>query len=227
MPSAPARRIAGPDTLVAGAALAYAVATLAALLLPAPAKGWAVLAVSFGGCAGLVALARALDRPAWSAALGVLVPISIFQLVPDWFLADALGTLRFPDTGGIRVGDVIPLAMCGMWALPLFLVVLLARDSVARGALVAFALFLGTELAAPTAALWEPAGDVTKVAGVALYVLPAEAVLGAATVLAVRATRDRPLGERLLAAAAVSTLYTGALALCWFLIDHATLTLSA
>ena len=209
------------------AALVYAGATLFALLLPAPAKGWAVLAVSFGGCAGLVALTRAPARPAWSAALGVLIPISIFQIVPDWFLADALGTLRFPDTGGIRVGDAIPLAMCGMWALPLFLVVLLARDSVARGALAAFVLFLGTELAAPTAALWEPAGEVTKVAGVALYVLPAEAVLGAATVLAVRATRDRPLGERVLAAAAVSTLYTGALALCWFFIDHAALTLSA
>jgi hypothetical protein len=208
-------------------ALAYATATLIALLLPSPTKGWAVLAVSIGGCAGLVVLARVLDRPAWSAALGVLIPISIFQIVPDWFLADALGTLRFPDTGGIRVGDVIPLAMCGMWALPLFLVVLIARDNVARGALAAFVLFLGTELAAPTAALWEPAGDVTKLAGVALYVLPAEAVLGAATVLAVRATRDRPLGERLLAAAAVSTLYTGALALCWFFIDHAALTLSA
>ncbi|HEX5922769.1 MAG TPA: hypothetical protein VFY45_02985 [Baekduia sp.] len=209
------------------AASAYVIATLIALLLPSPAKGWAVLAVSSGGCAGLVALARVLDRPAWSAALGVLIPISIFQLVPDWFLADALGTLNFPDTGGIRVGGVIPLAMCGMWALPLFLVVLIARDSIARGALAAFVLFLGTELAAPTAALWEPAGDVTKIAGVALYVLPAEAVLGAATVLAVRATRDRPLGERMLAAAVVSTLYTGALVLCWFFIDQAALTLSA
>jgi hypothetical protein len=212
---------------VASAALAYALATLIAIVLPAPAKGWAVLAVSFGGCVGLVALARAVDHPAWSAALGVLIPISIFQLVPDWFLADALGTLHFPDTGGVRVGGAIPLAMCGMWALPLFLVVLIARDNAARGALAALMLFLGTELAAPTAALWEPAGDVTKLAGVALYVLPAEAVLGAATVLAVRATRDRPLGERLLAAAAVGTLYTGALALCWFFIDHAALTLSA
>jgi hypothetical protein len=212
---------------VVAAASAYAAATLIALLLPSPAKGWAVLAVSVGGCAGLVAVSRTLDRPAWSAALGVLIPISIFQIVPDWFLADALGTLRFPDTGGIRVGHVIPLAMCGMWALPLLLVVLIARDSIARGALAAFVLFLGTELAAPTAALWEPVGDVAKVAGVALYVLPAEAVLGAATVLAVRATRDRPLGDRLLAAAAVSTLYTGALALCWFFIDHAALSLSA
>jgi hypothetical protein len=213
--------------VVVGAALIYAAATLVALLLPSPAKGWAVLAVSVGGCVGLVALARVLDRPAWSAALGVLIPISVFQLVPDWFLADGLGTLRFPDTGGIRVGEVIPLAMCGMWALPLLVVVLIARDSVARGAVVAFVVFLGTELAAPTAGLWEPAGDVTKAAGVALYVLPAEAVLGAATVLAVRVARDQPLGERLLAAAAVSTIYTGALALSWFFIDCARLTLLA
>lgn len=217
-PSLSPRRIAVP-AVVPLAALVYAAATLVALLLPSPAKGWAVLVVSFGGCAGLVAVARAADRPDWAAALGVLIPISVFQLFPDWFLAAGLGTLRFPDTGGIRVDDVIPLAMCGMWALPLFLVVLVARDSVARGAVAGLVLFLGTELAAPVAGLWEPAGDVTTVAGVALYVLPAEAVLGAATVLAVRATRDRPLVERVVAAAAVSTLYTGALAMCWFLID--------
>lgn len=225
-PSLSPRRIAVPP-VVPLAAAAYAVATLVALLLPSPAKGWAVLAVSFGGCAALVAVAHAAGRPEWSAALGVLIPISVFQLFPDWFLAGALGTLRFPDTGGVRVGDAIPLAMCGMWALPLLVVVSVARDDVARGAVAAFVLFLGTELAAPTAALWEPAGDVTKVAGVAVYVLPAEAVLGAATVLAVRAARGRGLGERVLAAAAVSTTYTGALGLCWFLIDRAAWTLSA
>jgi hypothetical protein len=91
------RRIAGHDALVAGAALAYGVATLVALLLPSPAKGWAVLAVSFGGCAGLV-----------------------------------------------------------------------ARDSVARGAVAGLVLFVATELAAPTAVLWEPAGGVTNVLGVAV-----------------------------------------------------------
>lgn len=213
---APSRRLALPNgaALPLAALAAYAVASVVALSLPSPAKGWAVLVVSFGGCAALVAVTRA-------QALWVLVPASIFQLLPDWFLAGGLGTLRFPDTGGVRVDDVIPLAMCGMWALPLYLIVLAARDSVARGALLGFLVFFGTELLAPTAGLWEPAGDLTKVFGVALYVLPAEAALGAAAVVGARVATavSRPVSERVLAGLAISTSYTGALALCWFLID--------
>ena len=213
---APARRLAPPAgaSLPLAALAAYAVATVVALALPSPAKGWAVLVVSFGGCAALVAVTRA-------AALWVLVPASAFQLFPDWFLAGGLGTLRFPDTGGIRVDDVIPLAMCGMWALPLYAIVLVARDSVARGALAGLVLFFGTELLAPAAGLWEPAGDLTEVLGVAVYVLPAEAALGAGAVVAARVATavSRPVAERVLAGAALSTFYTGALALSWFLID--------
>jgi hypothetical protein len=202
------------STLPLAALAVYAVAAVIALALPSPAKGWAVLVVSFGGCAALVAVTRA-------EALWVLVPASICQLLPDWFLAGGLGTLRFPDTGGVRVDDVIPLAMCGMWALPLYLIVVVAKDSVVRGAVAGFLVFLGTELLAPTAGLWEPAGELTKVAGVALYVLPAEAALGAAAVVAARVATavSRPVAERVLAGAAVSVFYTGALALCWFLID--------
>jgi hypothetical protein len=211
--------------LAAGAA--YLFAGTVAILLDPPAKGWAVLAVSIGGCVGLVVVARAERRADWLLALGVLIPISVFQLFPDWFLSAGLGTLRFPDTGGLRVGHAIPLAMCGMWALPLFVVVLAAGDRVGRGALAALVVFAATELAAPSLHLWEPAGDVTKVLGVAVYVLPAEAVLGAATVYAVRTVRERSLGVRLLAAAAVSTTYTGALALSWFLVDRAEWVLSA
>jgi hypothetical protein len=225
--SAPSSAPPFPRTPVAVGGALYVLAGLVALALPVPAKGWAVLAVSVGGCVGLVLVARAGGRADWLAALGVVIPISIFQVLPDWFLVDGPGTLAFPDTGGIRVGHAIPLAMAGMWALPLFVVVLLARGSVVRGAVAGLLVFLATELAAPALDLWKPVGDVTKVLGVAVYVLPAEAVLGAATVLAVRWAADRGLAERVLAAAAVSTIYTGALALSWFLIDQADWALSA
>jgi len=220
-------RVSRPVRIAGPAALAYAAAGAVALSLSEPAKGWAVLVTSFGGCAALLLVARLVGIAAWRRAAAIAVAVSVFQIFPDWFLADALGTLRFPDTGGIRVGHAIPLAMCGMWALPLFVVVLAARGSAVRGALVAFAVFLATELAAPSLGLWEPAGPLTKVAGVALYVLPAEAALGAATVLAVRATERRSAGERVAAVVAVSTLYTGALALAWFLINRAGWSLSA
>ncbi len=216
-----------PVVTVTVAAVAYALVATLALALEPPAKGWAVLACSVGGCVALVVVARQAGRSDWLAALGVLIPISIFQVLPDWFLADGLGTLHFPDTGAVRVGGVIPLAMAGMWAIPLFVVYLAAHGSAARGAVVAFLFFLATELLAPAVDLWGPAGGVREILGVAVYVLPAEAVLGAATVIAVRETAQRSFGVRILAALAVSTLYTGALALCWFLIDHADLTLSA
>jgi hypothetical protein len=62
------------------------------------------------------------------------------------------------------------------------------------------------ELLAPALGLWEPRGS-RELGGTALYVLPAEAVLGAAVVAAARTARTTR--ERLLAAPAVALLYSG------------------
>lgn len=199
-------------------ATAYAVAGALALALNAPAKGWAVLVVSIAGAVGVCLLALTTDRREWLTALGVIVPISLFQVLPDWFLAVELGSIEFPDNGGIRIDDAIPLAMATMWVLPLLVVVLAARDDLLRGAIVSALLFLVTELFAPVAGLWEPAGGAREVAGVAIYVIPAEALLGAATVYAVRVAGDGSLATRVFAGALVSIFYTGALATSWLII---------
>ena len=205
---------------------AWLLAGAVALALPVPARGWAVLAVTLAYVVALPLLARAVGRRDWLAACGVALAISVFQIVPDWILVVQTGTLRFPDLGGPRVGDAIPLVMCGMWTAPLFLTLLLSRGSPLGAALVALLLFAGTELLAPTFGLWEPAGDTTRILGVALYVLPAEAALGAATALAWRAGRDRGTLARLGLGAAVSTAYTGALVVALFLVDRASITIS-
>jgi hypothetical protein len=211
--------------VLAGAAV-YGVAGAIALSLSSPAKGYAILACSFGGVLGVIWIARATGRSEWLAALSVIVPISIFQVFPDWFLAAGPGSIVFPDNGGVRIGDVIPLAMAGLWVLPLLVVARLSRDSLWRGAAIATVLFLATELVAPSLSLWKPAGGVHELAGVAIYVLPAEAALGAATVYALRQAAHGTWAARITAAVAVSIFYTGALALCWLLIDQARLTLS-
>jgi hypothetical protein len=149
------------------------------------------------------------------------VPVSVFQVLPDWVLSDLVGTLRFPDTGGPRVDDVIPLAMAGMWVAPLFLAVALSGGRPARTAALAAVIFLGAELAAPGLGLWEPTGGTTRWAGVAIYVIAAEAALGWATAVAFGATRHTGWSRRLGAALAVSTFYLGALVLSHFLIDVA------
>ena len=197
------------------------VACAAALSLDRPARGWGVLATVVAYVIALQLAARRSGRPDLAALAAFLVPVAVFQVLPDWVLAGLVGTLRFPDTGGLRVDDVIPVAMAGMWVAPLFIAVALAGGRPARAAVLAVVVFLAAEIAAPMLGLWEPTGDTTRWAGVAVYVLPAEAALGWATAYAFGATRTSSVPTRIGAALAVSTFYLGALVLAYFLIDVA------
>jgi hypothetical protein len=192
-----------------------------ALSLDSPAQGWAVFGCVVGYVAALLWVCRATGQSDLFALAGFLAFVSVFQVLPDWVLADLVGTLRFPETGGPRVDDVIPLAMAAMWVAPLFAAVALSGGRPGRAALLAGAIFFGTELFAPTLGLWKPVGDVHRVLGVAIYVLPAEAVLGWAAATAFILVRRASLVARVGAALAVSTFYLGALVLAHFLIDVA------
>jgi len=192
-----------------------------AVLLPTPAQGWAVLACVVGYNVALPLVARSVGRTDWVLLWAFLLPVSVFQVLPDWVLADLVGTLAFPDVGGPRVDDVIPVAMGGMWVAPLFAALALGGGRPGRTAALAAGIFLGSELLAPVVDLWEPTGDTTRVLGVAIYVVPAEAALGWAAAVAFGLVRERTAGVRIGAALAVSTFYLGALVLAHFLIDVA------
>jgi hypothetical protein len=190
-----------------------------AISLDAPAKGWAVLTCVVVYNVAVPLTARATGRDDLLRLWAFLLPVSVFQLLPDWVLADVLGTIAFPDVGGPRADDVIPLAMCGMWVAPLFAALALAGGSSARAAGLALAIFAGAELLAPTLELWEPTGTPTTAAGVALYVLPAEAALGWAAMVALPFATSA--ARRIGLALAVSTFYLGALTLAHFVLDVA------
>ena len=193
-----------------------------ALALDPPTQGWAVFICAVVYVVALLWVCQATGNRDLFALAGFLVFVSIFQVLPDWVLAEVVGTLRFPDLGGPRVDDVIPLAMAAMWVAPLFVAVALAGGRPGRSALFAALIFFGTEVMAPTLGLWEPVGDTWRVLGVAVYVVPAEAALGWATATAFAAVRDRSVLARIGAALAVSTFYLGALVLAYFVIDVAT-----
>lgn len=192
-----------------------------ALSLDAPARGWGVLVCVVAYVVALLVVCRATGNRDLLALASFLTLVSIFQVLPDWVLADLVGTLRFPDQGGPRVDDVIPLAMAAMWVAPLFAAVALAGGRPGRAALLAGLLFLGTEILAPGLDLWEPVGDTHRILGVAVYVLPAEAALGWATAMAFSRVRGAGIVIRAGAALAVSTFYLGALVLAHFVIDVA------
>ncbi len=206
---------------IIGVHAALLVGGAVALSLGPPAQGWAVFACVVAYVAALLWVCRTTGRDDLLALAGFLALVSVFQVLPDWVLADLLGTLRFPDTGGPRVDDVIPLAMAAMWVAPLFAAVALSDGRPGRAALLSGLIFLGTEILAPTLGLWEPTGDTHRLLGVAVYVVPAEAALGWAAATAFIAVRHSSLPHRVGAALAVSTFYLGALVLAHFLIDVA------
>jgi hypothetical protein len=151
-------------------------------------------------------------------ALAFLLPLSAFQVLPDAMLVQVLGVLAFPDLGAPRFGPV-PLYMAGLWVAPLLLVLWAAeiahRVAVAWGALVAPVVSLAAFGAAEWAAahvlpLWH-SRQVETFQGVALYVLPAEALLGLVTWLVFTQVHHRTLFMKALGAAFVSLAYAGAL----------------
>lgn len=204
-----------------GVHLALLAGGAVALSLDPPAQGWGVLVCVVAYVVALLAVCRAGGHTDLLALAGFLALVSVFQVLPDWVLADLVGTLNFPDRGGPRVDDVIPLAMAAMWVAPLFVAIALSGGRPGRAALLAGLIFAGTELLAPTLGLWEPTGDTERLLGVAVYVVPAEVALGWAAAFAFAQVRHRALPARAGAALAVSTFYLGALLLAHFVIDVA------
>lgn len=151
-------------------------------------------------------------------ALAFLLPLSVCQVVPDALLVQQLGTLAFPDLGAPRLGPV-PAYMAGLWVAPLLLVLWAAelahRASAALAGLAALAVALAAFGAAEWAAahvlaLWHPR-NVETWNGIALYVLPAEALLGLVAWLVFTQVQHRTLFMKAFGAALVSLLYAGAL----------------
>jgi hypothetical protein len=207
----------------------FTVAAVAAVFAPLGALGLRLCAVTALYAALMLGVAFT-RQPGFVSILRLVMPLSVFQVLPDWFLSAQLHVLHFADTGAPRIGTV-PVFMAGLWTVPLFLTVLCAQQVAARrpegdglaalvGAAVATALFVGSEATLWAVPIWEARG-VTQVAHVALYVIAPEALLGWATVVAWRETRTRSFVRAVGAAALVSTLYTGALALAYFLLEGA------
>ena len=173
--------------------------------------------------------------------------LSVFQVVPDLFLDAVLGALHFPADGCPRLFGRVSAYMAGMWTIPILWILHLSdRDhrDVPAGtkpmgatrssptalpttseALTAAALALvvfgsAEELTFPLG-LWHATGVVKHTRGhVALYVLPAEALLGAAALVGHRASSGGGIARKATAAAGVALLYTGALAVSFLFVEE-------
>lgn len=156
-----------------------------------------------------------------------LVPLSAFQVLPDYFLADVIGVLVFPEIGFPQFGPVSAF-MAGMWTIPLFVIVFVSRRIEARqgrqagllwAALLSFLIFVGSEATLWRLSIWH-AENVHMTAHVAWYVVLPEVLLGLSTFLAFDLLGKRAVVWRILGALAVSAFYLGNLGLSYLLIER-------
>lgn len=209
--------------------VAFLFVASAALLAPVDALdlGLRILALVMLYNVSLPLVARWRGHDAWLRIWAFVLPISILQIVPDWFLADVVGSLEFPVSGPISIGAV-PLYMALMWSIPLFLIVLSGERALKRGAgrgyvvaiVVGLVLFAGAERLLPMLEIWVPV-DVKLALGVAVYILPAEAVLSGVTFAGWRYARDRGAMAQLLVAFIVMFTYLGAASTFYLLVEVA------
>ncbi|WP_412063429.1 DUF6989 domain-containing protein [Rubrivirga sp. IMCC45206] len=205
--------------------LAFAVVAAVGLAVPVGDLGWRLLAIVAVYNVALPLVGTWRGHTDWVRLWAFLVPLSVFQVVPDAFLASVLGSLDFADTGGPRLWDV-PLAMAGMWTVALW-PALYAADRLARGSFGWgagwAAILVGGVLVAAEATLWAVpiwrAVAVATVGPVAAYVILPEILLGAVAYFGYRSTLRKGLATRLAAAALVALTYLGALATAYLLIE--------
>lgn len=202
-----------------------AVAAVVLLMLPG-ALGWRVAGLIVAYDLAVIALAlrrrdRQLLRLWWFAAV-----LSIWQVLPDAFLADGLGVLVFPPDGFPDIGPVTA-TMAGLWTVAIVVIVGSAvaveeRRGGAAGtvtaAVVALVVFVAAEALLTQLPIWQ-ARNVARLGEVALYIVPAEVLLGVVAHDVFLATRDRHALIALPATLIVTLVYTGAAAVSWLLFE--------
>lgn len=203
------------------------ICALALWLGAALPTGWIIFVLILGYNIALPMFAWRWKYQVWRSAWEFGLLLSVFQILPDYFLADTLKTLVFPDTGFWFIGPV-PAFMALLWV-PIFVLCLYTGEQVreVRGEMagvIASAAVALLVLGLAEATLWAVpiwhAQSVQTVARVAIYVWLAEGVLGAAVFIAWRSAGQSSWWRRTVAAFAVMLIYTGALAIFHLLIDR-------
>lgn len=204
-----------------------AFSTLSALVLFIPASilsiGWKLFLLALLYQPVFLLIFR--SQPRLICLWFFLFPLSIFQVFPDWFLSAQLKVLVFPEDGFYKIGTVSGY-MALLWVIPLVISLffslevekkygfLVACLVAAFSSLLIFAIAEETMWALPS---WY-ARDVWIVGHTAVYVLPAEAILGATAFYFFKVTEPQSIFYKILAAFETMLVYTGALMFFYFLL---------
>jgi len=209
--------------------LAYSILVILILFTPIiPATGWKLSFLVGFFVIAMPVLIYTLNLENWKPMFWFSFSASLFQIFPDWFLAEVLGVLVFPEQEKFLIGKV-PIYMAGMWTIPFFLSLLLARIVKASihflpenihilTGIISLFIFWISEETMHHIPVWYPQ-NVKLVSHSAIYVLPAEFLLGVYLSWAYEVSLDRTILGRLFLAGSVFIFYTGALSISYLAIE--------
>jgi hypothetical protein len=153
--------------------------------------------------------------------------LSIFQVFPDWIIADILKAIVFPEDGLFKLGSVSGY-MAGLWAIPMFLIIFIAEKISSRiskpaaymaAGMIAFIIFFISEQTVWLIPSWY-AVNVRMIGFSAVYILVPEIILGLGAYRCYEEIKNRSHWIKVPTAFLVMLLYTGSVVFFYFLVER-------
>jgi hypothetical protein len=153
--------------------------------------------------------------------------LSIFQVFPDWIIADILKAIVFPEDGLFKIGSVSGY-MAGLWSIPMFLILFICEKINARisrpaayltAGIIAFLIFFMSEQTVWLIPSWY-AVKVKMIGFSAVYILIPEIILGLGTYRCYEEIRGQSHWIKVPAGFLVMLLYTGSVVFFYFLFER-------
>lgn len=206
--------------------IVFAVIAAIALLLPMLTIGLRLLLVVVSYNVLLPFWSWKSDESKWFDIWQFVLPLSIFQVFPDWFLAAELNTIVFEQDPYIMIGGV-PAYMAGLWAIPLFVIIYLGlRVEEKYGRKISLFLVASSSLIVfvmAEATLWMlpawTAQNVFTIGHVAVYIILPEILLGISSFLGYQNTQRKWIVYKIGIAFVVMILYIGNASFFYFIIE--------
>ncbi len=163
----------------------------------------------------------------WKSIWIFVFILNLLMVFPDWYLAETLGALQFPDDGFPMIGGAIPIYMAGLWSIPFFIIVFIGKEVQNRKSLglaygivsvVSVLIFVLAELTLVNLPSWS-ATVIGMTGNLAWYIVVPELLLGLSTFICYNMVKEKKIWMAIIGAFTVMILYIGNASFFYFLIE--------
>jgi hypothetical protein len=163
----------------------------------------------------------------WKSIWVFVFILSLLMVFPDWYLAETLGALQFPDDGFPMIGSSIPIYMAGLWSIPFFIIVFIGKEIQERKSLglayglvavLSVLIFVMAELTLVNLPSWS-ATVIGMTGNLAWYIIIPELFLGLSAFICYNTVKVKKIWTKIVGAFFVMTLYIGNASFFYFLIE--------